>query len=679
MNDITVKPPADIANADKPRAVQFDLAKKPSLTQERMADLEKQVKKVLEDSRQNTATMRRRLNALNDMLEGVAQEVNYPFPNASNVDVKMAIGTARTIRSTMVRALFSDPERSFIVSIDKEDQRENANIVEDAFNWKAGHENGLIDALKDSIIPIFRDGIAFIQGIWEKRTENVIDYRTYMTVDDFVADYPTAKDAGIDEDTYNEVITAIVAEGAADVCFEHDMVMKDTASFSVVTLPRFYWYPLSAKSLEDCELYGVRMEESEATMRKKAKTKEYMQDAVDDCISQVKEGPSVVDLWDRSRDFVEGISRQSDTKRKDFENFRLVLTIDLDEDGIPEKYMGVFNLAKGRFLNFGRYKIRHNIDFLAPVRFARRDDRLLGHSLMYDGQDLFQEVTDIHRHRNNARFITDSPGFIAEDGLKDSIEQELSNWRPGVVLWVPQGKMAAVKQMELQNRSNTQNSIDEENSLRGYVEFVIGPTQGLSGQETKGDENAPATKHLSKIRQAGFRMDDYIDEFKRTFPQIGKLALALYYQYGGMKLSYRAKDKNGVLSGKEADRSLFGAEGLTMDINARSVIMSPEFEMERVMALAQAVPMIPDPIGQMRVKGELWNRYVAASRTQDPEKLKVDVQTAMAPALAGLGGAAPAPSGAPRPKPNTGGTGGGGLLDLVRGMGGGNPTERARV
>lgn len=682
MNEIELNPPISVV-PEKSKRMTFDFAKKSPLSADKMDELEKDIKRVLEDSRTNTQTMRKRLNVLNDLLEGVSTQVDYPFPNASNTDVKMAIGTARTLRSTMVRALFSDPDRAFVASINNDEIRGQANVVEDAFNWKAAHENNLIEALKDSIIPIFRDGTAFLQGVWERTSQKVIDYKSYLTPDEFLVDYPEPKDAGVSEEKFTEILTHLTQpDTSLDVCFENDMVKKDTAEFSVVSLARFYWYPLSAKSLDDCEVYGVRMEESEATMKRKKETKEYSATAVDDCLSAVKEGASPADMWDRSRDFIEGISRQNDSsKRKDFENFRLVLTLDLDEDGIPEKYMGVFNLANGRFLNFDRYKIRHNIDFLVPLRFLRRDDRLLGPSLLYDGMDLFNEVNDIHRSRNNNRLITDSAGFIAEDDLKDSVEYGLSNWRPGVVLWVPKGRMTGVQQQQFNNRSNTQNSLDEENGLRGYVEFIIGPTQGLSGQETKGDASAPATKHLSKIRQAGYRVDDYIDEFKRSFPQIGKLALALYYQYGGMKLAYQTKnpDVNGVgMKSAAADRALFGAEGISLDLNARSVIMSPEFEMERIMALGNATALIPDPLTMMRVKGELWNRFVAASRAQDPEKLKIDVQSSMIPALMGgaPGGAPVAPAG--KPAGGKGGTGGGGLKELISGLGAGNTAERAK-
>ena len=672
MEEVKLKEPQDL-RTDKPNRMQFDMVKRSPISPEKMTELELQVKGILEEEKTHTATMRRRLNTLNDMLEGVAQDVQYPFPNASNVDCKMAIGTARTMRATMIRALISDPERVFVASIDYESRREESNQVEAAFNWKAAHENGLIDAIKDSIIPIFRDGLTFIQGIWEKDVQRVIDYRSYDTAEAFMADYPDPESAGVEEAKYTEIIRKLAEpEATLDICFERDHTMKDGAAFSIVTLPRFHWWPLSARNLSECELYGVRMDESEATMKKKRKTKEYKSDVVDACLTGVSEGG--IDQWGRSRDFIEGISRQSE-KRKEYENYRLVLTLDLDGDDIPEKYMGVFNLKAGRFLNFDRYKIRNNIDFLVPCRFEARDDRLLGRSLLYDGADLFQEITDIHRSRNNNRMLSDTVAFKANKGKKDDLEGQLNGWRPGVVVWVD--KMDDVEQFALQNRSNTQNSLDEESALRGYSEFVVGPTQGLSGQETKGDASAPATKHLSKIRQAGYRVDDYLDELRRSFPNVGKLALALDYQYGLREMAYRAKGKDGSMSSAKISRALFGIEGLSMDLNARSVIMSPEFEMERIMALANAAAANPAVIARNpNIAVVLWNRFVVASRTQNPEELKVD--ETMPPPMPVLPGA---PGGATTPPSATGQAPGVGtrvpaLKSLLAGLGAGNPSER---
>ena len=153
-----------------------------------------------------------------------------------------------------------------------------------------------------------------------------------------------------------------------------------------------------------------------------------------------------------------------------------------------------------------------------------------------------------------------------------------------------------------------------------------------------------------------------------------------------MKLKYQEKNPEGAVVGAEADRALFGAEGISLDLNARSVIMSPEFEMERIMALMQASGVaIVNPMEKVRIMGELWNRYVAASRAQDPEKLKLNELLPQIPGMMGPDGlpAIPAIPGAIAPVPNpgatrAGGSGAGGLKSLLSSLGAGNSAERVR-
>lgn len=662
MAEVVLKPPLDVVGeATGPaakRALTLEIASKSPLAPEKLAELELQTKKTLEASARHTQPLRSRLRELNDFLEGVAQDVQEPFPDASNTDVRLAMGAARTMRAQMVRALVGDPERVFVASTGDNSERENANKVEASFNWKAAHDNGLVDAIKDGIIPTFRDGLAFLHGSWEKKVEQVYDYRTYLTAEDFAVDYPTPESAGLSEEKYADLIHQLLEpDNILEVCFEHKQVTRNDAKFSIVPLARFYWWPLSIKQLDQAELYAVRMDESEATMRRKIKQKEYREDAGKEVLAAgAKRDGMNANAWETSRDYIEGLSRSGgDVQRKDYENYLVVLNVDADGDDVPEKYLGVFNLEAGKFLSFDRYRLRKNRDFLVPLRFHSRDDRLLGHSLLYDGLDIWQEINDLHRHRNNARLITDAPGFKAEEGIKEDVEDELANWRPGVVVWVPDGKMNSVTQFALENRSNTQNSVDEEGSLRAYGEFVVGPTQGLSGQETQEDPNAPATKHLSKIRQAGFRIDDYLEEYKRAFPAVGRLGLDLYYQYGQRDIEYQAKNPTtGKLENQKVERALFGSDALTIALNGRSVIMSPEFEMERVMALRQG--LTPEVLMlNPAIPGELWNRFIDAARVSDPEKLKVTPPQlpplpGMAPGMPGglpMAGAPPAAGGAP--------------------------------
>ena len=96
--------------------------------------------------------------------------------------------------------------------------------------------------------------------------------------------------------------------------------------------------------------------------------------------------------------------------------------------------------------------------------------------------------------------------------------------------------------------------------------------------------------------------------------------------------------------------------------------------MERVMALRQGLTpavLAANP----QVEFHLWNRYVAASRAQNPEELKIDVQLAaqgtqgpIQGPLAAPGALAGAPGGGAMPPNANGGVGGPPLRALIQSM-----------
>lgn len=597
----------------------------------KMEELEKQIKRHIQYYKDHTGRLQEMLRINNDLLEGVVEEVAFPFRDASNVDPKLAIGSARTFRSAVNRAVFPDPERLFVAQVDDSRLKDRSNKVEDAFNYKAYHDNGLFDCLKDGIVPTFRDGTYFVSGFWHTKVERVFDYKRYVAPEDFRADYPEPEDANVSAKEYGEIVRYLAKPNAElEVCFEYDFPVYDDIKWHGVPLANFIMYPLWSPTMSQLKLYGYRVMESELDIKVKQKVGEYIKDAADDILQGGRS--TQFDSWTASRDYVEGISAGEDTDDKRFENYRLAIRLDLDDDGIPEMYLAVFNFDKGKFLRIERYPLRRNVDFLIPLRFVARDGRILGASLLDNGADVFTEIRDIHRHRNNKRMITDGPILLVDDTLKDKMDFGASNnvFRPGITLYLPPNKMpgpsgsGGVQQLNIQGANQHQDSIDEENLLVRYSEFIIGPTMGLSGQETPNDPRSPATKHLSQIRQAGFRLDDYIDEFKRPFPKIGQLGCTLYYQFGPRQLKY-TKTVDGSLQRQDLDVGLFAMDGMNLHLNATSVTMSPAFEQENIQVLAQAAGVF----GVAQIKPEivihLWNRFVTASRLQNADPLKIEM------------------------------------------------------
>lgn len=627
MRQARLKPPQSLEQIASGRSLKGVPVR---LSADKKQDLEQRLSKKIEEWKSGTSHMRARLRELNDHLEGVSEDVSFPWPGASTVTIGLAAGMARTLRATFERAVFPD-HRPFVAKMKGESgDREARKALEDAINWLSMEHSNLVDALKDTPIPLFRDGTVPLMGEWDRRIERAVDYRTYTDSDSFVADYPTPASAGISEEKWDDHVQYLNSLDAELVVeYSYDEIIKDAPKFTGVPLARFAFWPISAECLGDLQLYGRQFYESVSKAKEKVKRGEYDEDPVEEATSRTR-GGTVDDSWGFSRESIEGISSQGENHDR-LELYRLVVKEDLDGDGILEKYILTFDCRSGKIFRINRYGLRRNIDNVVLFRFLKRDGRLLGVSLLDDGLDQFKMIDSIHRHRQNVRQITDAPAFLVPDSLKDDVDfgSEDSVFRPGITFYVQDKYMKEgmqPRQIPIQNPGQADgNSLDEEQSLVRYLEFRLGPSQGLSGQESMVDPRAPATKHLNQLKQATLRIDDMIREWKRSIDQLMELMKALYYQYGPSEIKYMAAQGAGEEEVSfRCQRELFRLDTIGFVSKHSEIPLSPEVEMERVGMLAAIVGQNPLLLQlKPELNPELWNRTVYASRVGDHDKLLV--------------------------------------------------------
>lgn len=626
--DLTLKPPASHEPSTKGsrtpgrrRGLTLDADKRDKL--------ELKIQKMVNHWKQGASPLHKRLRDLNDHLEGVVEDVPFPWADASKITTGFAAGMARTLRAVFDRAVFPDQEPFAVKPLSGSVSKER-NEIEDSVNWLAMEDCNLVSELRDSPIPTFRDGTTMLWGEWQKRIEKAVDYKTYKTPEEFQDDYPTAEDAGIKQESYDKALRHLGSiDASIMVDFVYDEIIYDAPKFETFALHRFVFFPLTAPEITDCVLYGKAFTETHEEATVKMKRGLYDSEATKKALDSSSHEHE--DIWSSSRDSIEGLSRQGDEVKR-LECYKLVLRMDLDEDGIPEKYLLTYEHRSRRILRIDRYGLRKNIDCIVPFRFIKRDGRLLGVSMLDDGMDGFEMIDSIHRHRQNVRAITDSPALIIPNGLKEYVDlgAEDMTFRPGLTFWVPDRYMKnemLPRQMVIQSLSKTGESLDEEQSLVRYLEFRLGPSQGLSGQESMIDPRAPATKHLAKLRQATLRIDDLIREWKRSIPQALKLMTALYYQYAGEGREYGTRNgsKNNI-EFKELKKDLFKTDGIDFELKHQEISLSPEFEVEKVMnaaAVALQNPVLLQMKPQLGI--ELWNRYVLAAKMSDPDALTVEL------------------------------------------------------
>lgn len=631
--DITLpKPPAKI-QGDQEKQEKALRIRAFTLDDKELNELELKLKKWIESWERNTGAMRRRLIEANDHLEGVVEDVEFPWPGASKTTMGFAAGMARTLRATFDRAVFPD-NRPFAAEAMGDSKSEDRNSLENGVNWLSRKHNNLVEVMRNTPIATFRDGTVPMMGEWERRIEKVCETRVYENVGDFQADYPTPEDAGLDEKKYAKVITFLQKmDRFVSVEWLRDAVLKDAPKFTAFPLARLIWYPVfNVEHLNDCRIYGRLYYESEQDIRQKIKRKTYTKDRAEASLAAAHGAQMAGDAWGSARDSIEGLS-SDDGETKFVRVAKIVLCEDLDGDDIPERYLVTIDIDNFKIWRMERYKLRRNIPNIILFGFLKRDQRLLRTSLLLDGLDQFKMVDNLHRHRNNVRAITDCPAFLVPDSIKDQIDfgAGSSVFKPGVTWYLTDKYMKedlSPRQLMIQSLSKTNESLDEESGVVRYLEFRLGPSQGLSGQESTIDPNAPATKTLAQLKQATLRIDDMIREWKTSVPEAIELMLALYHCYGTDKYKVGVVDEQDGSVGefKDIGRKLFELDDARFMLRHNEISLSPEFEMERIMGIASVSAQNPLVL-QMKPEILLHthNDLVLASRIADPKRFLIPI------------------------------------------------------
>lgn len=574
-----------------------------------------------------TIPLRRRLVGLNELLEGVVKDTNFPFEGASNITMGYASGMARTFKSTFNKTAYQDPDIYSATTKNEELKPVLANLEEAAnYSFHTG-SNGL-DTLKQGTIPCLRDGTLIISGFWDRVIESCTDSKTYKSFMDFQADYPTADTAGMTEEEYGTIADAFIVDPETEIVanYEYDNILSDGPAYEIIPLARFMFYPIFAQSIKTMKTYGREYYATKSKILERIKRNEFYKEEAQ-AVIQHDSNQMTRDQWSASKNFIEGLAQSQAEEKAPYKLIDCVFKADLDNDDIEEKYLVTFAPDSKKVLSFKNYHLRNNVDFCVEFRFAKREDRFLGISLIGENQDKFEAIDGLHRNRNNVRMLTTSPIVMINEKYKEKVDPFRAEniIKPGVSFWVDDIDHC-MKQLEIVNLDQPGNSIDEENMVQKYLEFCFGPTQAMSGKETATDPRAPMGKTIALLQQANQRIDDYLDEFRRSLPELVKLHCTLLAQYGPDKITYNI-ERDGELMVKDTEKENFLSSDINWQAKRRSVTLSPEFAMQRLGGLMATYGQLLQLLQMQDPKAiEMWNRMVVASGEPNKEKLMINPQ-----------------------------------------------------
>lgn len=622
------KPPEDVLETQE-QAEQVEnrfRRRAMRLTDSQRQKLEKQLFYEVQDWKDSRSTLKTKLRDLNDLYEGVVKVTDFPWPGASQIHVPIPKIKAREIRSTINRntmrpvpflmCKYAGPDALY------KDTMQTVNNIEDFIEDKIKNDTNVHQTLKDGIIPTLRDGTCPIQIIWETDLERVTDYKLYDSVQDFLSDYPSSEDAGISKEQFNKIISSLKKNQRYEVQYEYDMAVYDGPKAYIVPLIHFFHWPVFETEIAGMLTHGKRVWYTDYELEKYISIGKFDKETTEEILKGTGDIHDDESLT-QSRDQIEGIIRDGNTtsRAKEYEFYELVHRIDLDDDGVKEKYLIYWHYSSRKIVRIEKYPIRKGATTYFPLRLIRRDNRFLGISLIEDIADLSLEIDILHRMRINSRTITHVPAFKAKTSAKDKFDPARPQFRfqPGVTFWL--NDVNDVMQFDIKP-VDLSGSVDEENFLMQIVNLVTGSDSGLSGAANPLDPRAPARKQQEMLRQSSNRIDDYVEALLGPFAQIGQFMLDLYYQYGPDRIKYFVDDpKSGGMIQKEIDRSMLYNPNVMFTVNGTSVFMNPEVEFDRIQQVMATLGTHPLTAQDPKVQRNILERYLYSSRIPDVKNL----------------------------------------------------------
>lgn len=609
--------PWDISPAPKPAGYLYSmpgqLLEMDALERQRLASF---CKKAIDSWERSMSDHHENLRRWNDLLEGVIEDTSFPWVGCSNLHVPMVALHVVTLHSVMARSLLAVDPLWSVTTLDPL-IRANAADVEDGINYKVKSDLNVVEVVRDALYCAPRDGITWIYLVWAEDTCPVDSVVRVASLDQFQSEFPTAESAGMSEEDYAAAAQAVQAEASEDSPYEvrvqYDRVDYRGPKARLVEECDMIRAPATAREIKDCRVYGHRYIEREQNVKDLAKGGKLWEDAVRSWAA-VKSKNRLTD--DRSRDSknrIEGITEDADNFSDD--RFLECLVVKFRPRGETREMKLLVTYSHDQNRVLGACKYPYIVDNYIPFRIIRRPNRMVGVSVVKRLEEMNESVDHSINYEINVSDLEMSPIFKGQRSAGEDFdpEAEENKIRPGVTWWMKEPDKFSVMEITGGDK-NAAKSLRQE--LLRYGEMLIGPTQLLSGRESPGDPNAPGNKTIALIQQSNMRIEDYINEFRLGFDQLGNAIVALYYQFGAGIIEY--VDKNGDVKGFSRDI----LRGLPkMSTHGVTANLSPEAEFVKAMAWFDKLLPIPEIGGNPTRRRELLNYLMVSGRLPNREAL----------------------------------------------------------
>ncbi len=513
----------------------------------------------------------------NDMAEGIAQPKDFPWQDSSNLFVPITEIHLNNLHASARQTLLKADSIAYVRQIGFQGSADSAAKAEKFLNYKCTQEIPLVDRLNQLTWATFRDGTAIAQIQWAIKKEPVSTIIDFKEAKEFLSVFPDAESAGMSDTQYAKVLDKLNSGKPASLVVTKDQVTYRGPSVTPVQLSDFLMSPMTSTRTDMARLVGKRFEmmESDLLMAEEQWGWQNMSRVLK------RQQTGLQDLSTTLKDSIEGIYR------KQSEHGAYVLVdgihrIDLDGDGIAEKYLFVFHPETKALIDFRYYPYIHGRDCFVPVRAKKRPGRFLGRGVCQMLDDLNSEINTQHNQRIDSRTISTVPTFKALNTAKGSLgfdpTRPQTRFRPGGIIWL--NTMADVEQFKI-TQTDMGETLQEESTLFSLADQLTGSSQLRSGKETKADPRAPAAKVNMLLNQSNIRMDDYFEEIAGSaidnegFNAILTQIMELYYQFHDPDLDQipEMKDANTAKVGPDGKQIAVPVQRSDLQVRGKLKVM----------------------------------------------------------------------------------------------------------
>ncbi len=458
----------------------------------------------IRSARSGMADMLDKLKDWDALYEGKLPEKAVPWPGCSNICVPLTQWVCDTYKARIADVILSVLPLVLVeppAGLQQPEYKKRAQGVE-SFLQSYCERMKLGDILADDVLSsALRSPVAATKIAW--RDEMRQTQRFMPTVD------PMTGEPMLGED----------GQGV----FEPQEVQESRyrgPRVEFVDIRNLVIWPLTAKSVEECQIVGDRFSLTKQQDKERVKLGKFDRVALN-LEAESEEGSEAAAEFDELDEYM-GIERLGDYEQLDF--WEVIAAYDADGDGFAEDCVFTIHDETGGIVRAIRYPYYHGLRYYDFCVLFPRAGRAFGRTMPQILEGSQRELNAIHNQRIDAVTLAMSKPFVGR--RSSTVDYDTLLIAPGYVTLLDD--LNDVKELAIDPQIP---GMDVEQMARDYAERASGIFDQTTGKES--EEKKTATEVGLVASSAGIRFADTIRAVHQSIINIARQVAGLCYQYAG--------------------------------------------------------------------------------------------------------------------------------------------------